>query len=421
MLLVLAPPAQAVQEGAADEGPGGAPPLTLEQAQTLALRNNPTLRAARTSIQIPEAQLTQAYRFSNPVLGFGVLPGLNSGTGLSVSVGKRFEIAGQRELRADASRAQIGAAEWRAADVERVLRVQVAQRFYSILVSQELVQLMDSVAAVTGRLVEAADLKFRAGIAPELDRNIARIQLLQVRVQRAGVLRELNVRTAELNALTGRPAEAHLTVAGSLIEEAVPREISLARLIAHASRYRPDARAVELRGRAVSRNLDLARRLRIPDLILGLGVNREADGIKTVGLSAGFSLPLFDKNQLGRDLAKVDKGVTAAQADATDLAIRREVRSALSRLDAARTQLSTYQDEILALADANQRFAGAAYARGELDITTAVLAQRQHTEAQAGYLEAVLAFDQAAVELEGAVGAPLTAFANDDTEKESRP
>ncbi|GMR14347.1 MAG: TolC family protein [Gemmatimonadota bacterium] len=417
-LLVFATSAQAAQEATAAEVPGGAPPLTLEQAQTLARRNNPSLRAARTSIQIPRAQLTQAFRFSNPALGFGVLPGINSGTGLSVSLGKRFEVAGQRGLRADAFRAQIGAAEWRAADVERLLRVDVAQKFYAILVSQELVQLMDSVAAVTGRLVEAADLKYRAGLAPELDRNIARIQLLQVQVQRAEILRELNVRTAELNALTGKPDEAHLTVVGSLIEESIPQEMSRDRLEAHATRSRPDAQAVALRGQAVSRKLDLARRLRVPDLILGLGLNREADGIKTVGLSAGFSLPLFDRNQIGRDLAKVDQGLTAAQAEATELAIRREVRSALSRLDAARTQLSTFQNEILALADASQRFAAAAYARGELDITTAVLAQRQFTDAQAGYLEAVLAFDEAAVELEGAVGTSLTAFATDDTEEE---
>ncbi len=421
MLMLFTPPAQAVQREASVGSRSPARPLTLEQAQTLARQNNPTLRAAQVAIQIPQAQLTQAYRFSNPTLGLGVLPGLNAGTGLTVSLGKRFEIAGQRGLRADASRARIGAAEWQAADVERVLRVQVAQGFYGVLVSQELVRLIDSVVAVTGRLVEAADLKYRAGIAPELDRNIARIQLLQVQVQRAQVLRELRVRTAELNALTGRPAEADITVAGSLIEESVPRDMSLAQLEAHARRSRPDAQAVVLRGRAVSSNLDLARRLRVPDLILGLGLNRDADGIQTLGLSAGFSLPLFDRNQLGRELAEVERDLVAAQAEATDLAITREVRSALSRLDAARTQLFTYQDEILALANSSQRFAAAAYARGELDITTAVLAQRQYTDAQAGYLEAVLAFDKAAVELEGAVGAPLTAFATGDTEKESKP
>jgi outer membrane protein, heavy metal efflux system len=421
MLLVFASPAQAVQEEAADEGPREAPPLTLEQAQTLARLNNPSLRAVQTSIQIPRAQLTQASRFSNPTLGFGVLPGLDAGTGFFVSLGKRFEIAGQRGVRADAFRAQLGAAEFRAADTERVLRMQVAGGFYAVLVTQELVRLVDSVVVVTGRLVEAAELKYRAGLAPELDRNIARIQLLQVQVQRAQVQRELSVRRAELNALTGRPSDADLRVVGSLIHESVPMEMSLARLQARARRSRPDARALALRGEAVSRTLDLARRLRVPDLILGLGLNREADGLRTAGLSAGFSLPLFDRNQLGRDLAEAERGLVAAQAEATDLAISREVRSALSRVDAARTQLFTYQDEILALADSSQRFAAAAYARGELDITTAVLAQRQYTDAQAGYLEAVLAFDEAAVELEGAVGAPLTAFPTDDIEKDGKP
>jgi outer membrane protein, heavy metal efflux system len=419
MLLVFASPARAVQGAPAAEGPREVPPLTLEQAQTLARRNNPSLRAVQTSAQIPRAQLAQASRFSNPALGFGVFPGINAGTGLSASIGKRFEIAGQRGLRADAFLAQLGAAEFRAADTERVLRTQVARGFYTVLVTQERVRLVDSVVAVTGRLVEAAELKYRAGIAPELDRNIARIQLLQVRVRRAQLLRELSVGATELNTLTGRPTDADLRVVGSLIRESVPREMSLARLEAHARRSRPDARAVALRGRAASSNLDLARRLRLPDVVLGLGVNREPDGIRAFGLSAGFSLPLFDRNQLGRDLAAAQQNLVAAQVEVTDLAISREVRTALARLGSARTQLLTYQDEILALADSSQRFAAAAYARGELDITTAVLAQRQYTDAQAGYLEAVLAFDEAAVELEEAVGAPLTAFATDDTEKGS--
>lgn len=421
MLLLVASPVNAVQEGDSGKGPEEVMPLTLEQVQTLARQNNPSLRAARTSVQLPQAQLTQAYRISNPILGFGVLPGLNSGTGLSVSVGKRFEVAGQRGVRADAFRALVGVAEWQAADVERVLRVQVAQRFYSVLVNQELIQLMDSVVAVTDRLVVAADLKFQAGLAPELDRNIARIQLLQVQVRRSEVLREMSVRTAELNALTGNVAEARLTVTGSLIDGSVPRAMSLEQLEGYATQSRPDAKAVALRGQAASRRIELARRLRMPDLILGMGLNREADGIKTVGLSAGFSLPLFDRNQLGQEVAAAEQDIVGAQTEAIDLAIRREVRSALSKLNAARIQLTTYQDEILALAEASQRFAAAAYARGELDITTAVLAQRQFTDAQEGYLEAVLAFDEAAVELEGAVGTPLTAFAIDDTEKESKP
>jgi outer membrane protein TolC len=151
----------------------------------------------------------------------------------------------------------------------------------------------------------------------------------------------------------------------------------------------------------------LERRRLFPDLVIGLGLNRDADGLRTVGLSLGFSLPLFDRNQFARDLARAERQIVAARAEARSLTIAREVRAALARLNAARAQLSTYEQHILALADSSQRFAAAAYARGELDITTAVLAQRQHTDAHLGYLDAVLAFDRAAVELEGAVGTPL--------------
>jgi len=412
------PPIQAAQMAGGGDMPSSAQPLTLEQAQTLALRNNPTLQAAQAAIRIPEAQWAQAYRFSNPILSVGVLPGLNAGTGLNVSLAKRFEIAGQRGLRAGTLLAQVEATRWEAANVARALRVKVALAFYGVRVGQELVQRVDSVVAATARLVEAAHLKYQAGLAPELDENMARIQLLQARVQRARISRELAVRAAELNALTGRSADTAVQAAGPLIHRRVPDALSARPLEAYARRTRPDAQALVLAGQAAVTSIDLARRLAVPDLVLGLGLNKDADGIRTVGLSAGFSLPVFDRNQVGLDRARAERSLISARTDATDLAISREVRSASAGLEAARTELLTYQDEVLAIAEANQSFAAAAYARGELDITSAVLVQQQFADTQVGYLIAVLAFDEAAVELEGAVGAPLTDFAMDPTDPE---
>jgi len=383
--------------------------LTLERALDLARENNPTLRAARASVRIPEAEVAQARRFSNPVLGFGVAPGLNSGTGTGVgaTLAKRFEIAGQRGLRADASGARVEAFEWASTDVERRLQMDVGRAFYGTRVRQEVVVVVDSIVAVSGRLLEAAELKFEAGFASEFDRNIARIQLLQIKVQSARIARELAVGKAELRTLLGQPADRDLEATGPLVHEPVPDSMPLSRLQSYAQDTRADVRAADLLGRAASAAVDLARRMAVPDLVLGLGANKDADGTETLGVSASFSIPLFDRNQFGRDLALAKQSILSAERQAISLAVSQEVRSAYARLEAARVQLSTYGDDILELADASQRFATRAYARGELDITTAVLAQRQHTDAHIGYLEAVLAFDTSAIELEGAVGASL--------------
>jgi outer membrane protein TolC len=382
--------------------------LTFEEAVALAGRNNPNLRAARGAIRFPEAELAQAHRFSNPVLGFGLLPGLNAGTGVSVSLGKRFELAGQRGLRADVARARIEAARWDADDVGRVLRMQVGRAFYTVRVNQEMVEVLDSVVAVTARLLEAAEIKLEQGFAPQLDRNLARVQLLVARLRQAEASSELAARKAELNALMGRLPEEAVAAAGPLVYGPVPRQLSLEQLQAYAWEVRPDGRAVEQRRRAASTGIRLAGRLAAPDLVLGAGFTNDADGLRTLGLSAGISVPLFDRNQYGRDRARAEEARIAAEAEARSLAISEEVRSAFARLEAARVRLSTYEEAILALADSSQQFASTAYARGELDITTTLLAQRQFTDSQVGYLEAALAFDRAALELEGAVGLSLS-------------
>lgn len=407
VIMPLALPAQEPAQPPADRDQSAVEVLTLERALDLARENNPTLRAARTSVRIPGAELAQARRFSNPFLSLGVDPGLNAGTGVGATLAKRFEIAGQRGLRADASGARVEAFEWASTDVERRLQMDVGRAFYGTRVRQEVVVVVDSIVAVSGRLLEAAELKFEAGFASEFDRNIARIQLLQIKVQRARIARELAVGKAELRTLLGQPADRDLEATGPLVHEPVPDSMPLSRLQSYAQDTRADVRAADLLGRAASAAVDLARRMAVPDLVLGLGANKDADGTETLGVSASFSIPLFDRNQFGRDLALAKQSILSAERQAISLAVSQEVRSAYARLEAARVQLSTYGDDILELADASQRFATRAYARGELDITTAVLAQRQHTDAHIGYLEAVLAFDTSAIELEGAVGASL--------------
>ncbi len=407
LVIPLELPAQSSAPRATDPVTPEVITLTLGEAQSIALKDNPRLRAARTSVRLPEADLAQARRFSNPVLLFGASPGLNAGTGVSLSLAKRFEVAGQRGLRGDAARTRIEAAQWEVSDVERVLRMQVAQAFYAVRVGQETVEVLDSVVAVTGRLLEAAELKLQQGFAPALDRNLARIQLMLAQVERESASRELLGRKAELNALIGRPPKDEVAVSGPLIHGPVPREMSLEQLGRYAARMRPDAQVVAQRSRAASLNANLARRLAFPDLFLGFGFDRDADGLQTVRLNAGVSLPLFDRNQQGQDLARAEQALVAAEGEARSLAISQEVRSAFARLEAARIGLEAYQDHILALADSSQRFASTAYARGELDVTTALLAQRQYTDAQVTYLDAALEFDWAALELEGAVGAPL--------------
>lgn len=391
----------------AGPAPSSTAALTLEEALALARQNSPTLRAALTAIRLPEADLAQAYRFSNPFIGFGVFPGLNAGTGVAVSLGKRFEIGGQRGLRAAAARARIGAVTWQVTDAERTLRVRVGQSFYAVRFSQEMVAVLDSVVEVTALLLQAAELKLEGGFAPELDRNLARVELLQARLQLAQASNALVARKAELNALLARPAGEDVAAVGPLIYGPVPAELSLERLQSYARLVRPDLQAVSERGRAASLGTALARRLATPDLVLAADFARDADGLRTVGLSVGVSLPLFDRNQLGRDRALAREALIAAEADARALAVTQEVSGAFARLRAARIGLSTYRDDILAVAETSQQFASLAYARGELDITTALLAQRQHNDARVGYLEAALAFDRAALELESAVGAPL--------------
>jgi len=117
--------------------------LTLARALVLARENNQVVAAARARIGEARGVLTtqSVLLVDNPELSFEIGPRRSPGAGgtsldLGVGLEQSLELGGQRGRRRAVARAQLGAAEANAEDVQRVVDLAVAQAFYAALAAR---------------------------------------------------------------------------------------------------------------------------------------------------------------------------------------------------------------------------------------------------------------------------------------------
>lgn len=153
--------------------------LTLGEAISLALANNPELAVEQQALPLARGQMAQAriYPF-NPTLdmesGFGIDQEINHGRSrftydVQVGVSQVIELKGQRGFRMRLAQANADQAAWQVKDAERRLASNVTRVFSDVLLAQERVQLAGEVVSLSRDISRVAGELFEAGDVPRLD------------------------------------------------------------------------------------------------------------------------------------------------------------------------------------------------------------------------------------------------------------
>ena len=142
LCLALAPPAGAQT---------AAPRITLDEAVTLALRENRTLRAKEFENQATRAQEITAGLRPNPVATYTAdqLGKRDVDQQHIVTLGQPIELGGKRERRVTSARAATRVSEYELADVRRQVVAQVKKAFTDVLVARAVLGWPSSSSAPT--------------------------------------------------------------------------------------------------------------------------------------------------------------------------------------------------------------------------------------------------------------------------------
>ncbi len=387
--------------------------ITLDQAIELALKNSPSIKAARTQIEQNQAQEITANLRPNPVLSWDsqFIPvfsadfssdTLNNLQQFDIGVGYLFERGHKRQNRLQAARDQTAVTTAQVADTERTLVFNVAQQFINVLLANSTLQFALEDLNSFQATVNISEERYKAGDISEGDNLKIKLQLLQfqtdvssarvAKVQALGTLRQL-VGYASL------PRDYDCV--GDLTYQ--PLTVSLTDLQAKALAERPDLKAAQVGVKAANSQISLAKANAKVDVNASASFSH-VSGVSSTSLFFNVPLPFFDRGQ--GEKARTRSALTQAELTekATEDTVMTDVsnayESAASNQDVVKLYISGYLKQAQDSRDISQY----AYKGGAATLLDFLDAERSYRSTQLAYRQALAAYMLSLEQLRQAIG-----------------
>ncbi len=396
--------------------------LALPQVVEVSLQNNGDLKSFREEKGIRDAGKTRAGLLPNPTLdlegGTGALTGSSAENNMAIGISQEFLLAGKRGKRLTVAERELEAYRWQLADRERTLREEVKAVFYDAMLAEQRLKLTDQSIELNRQLLEVTKDRLAAGDIPELEMNLAKVELTRSEGARIEIERALLQTRARLFTFMGLPAGETPAISGTL-DDGFSLDKNLPDLKQMALGKRPDLKALDAEKTRGDADIALARSETIPNLTAGLAFRRDTTGMEiggvegkdtayTIGLKLSMPIPLFDRNQAGVQEARAKRSSTESRLTAATRNVEREVETAYTSVLNAEKVQSLYKSNIIPQLEENLKLTQESYRLGEVGILSVIQEQKKFFEVSDGFLTALHARQLALVKLESAVATELT-------------
>ena len=403
------------------ENRAGEPPssLTLDQAVQEAAKRSPVLQAQREVVEQARARVVTAKTYPNdPVLAFEGAQRkgpLETDFDREVRLFQVVQIGGQRGRQTRQSSAELEAVLAGYRREERLLAARVAAAFIEALRARELAEVEQANTDLARSLADVARKRFEAGAVPQMEVNLAQVQLGRAERDLRLTTGAYEVSRSVLAEIVGLDPTAPPEPLGEL--DLPPRKrIPLHDVVDGALRHRMDLKALRTSINANRAAIEVARRQVVPDLALELFYGQEEGTDRLLGGAIGVRIPLFNRNRGPIAEARSAERQAVAETEAATLEVRREVATARIRYRASAQAARDLEREVLGTLDENLRLLQRSFEAGKTSWTDVLVFRREFVNVQRDYVETVTDARLAAIELDLAAGIDL-----DSTSKESRP
>ena len=391
--------------GPALSQPPHLPPLTVEQALSLAEQDSPVLKEAIAAVNRSQAGIQTAKTYSNPTVEF--LAGQQSarpiatpgvpGTLLHYSAGQTIEVPMERRNRIRASQLIYAGTQFRLEGVRLSLAADVKRSFYDVIRrKQQLAEANDNLSLVD-------DLRRRVRLEVEVGEK-GKLELTRAEAEYArahAAVRSAEVQLANANAILkaviGSSSDETSDVQGSLGEGIQIEPLSDMRkqvLATHPALS--EANATTERSRA---QVEQERARRIPEPNLYGEYEKQPD-ITFYRFGVSIPLPLWDRRKGPIAEAKAEVDRSEATARHRRLEIMAALERAYDQYQISNQQVEGLQAGSLREAEAAVEAARSAYKFGERGIVEVLDAQRVLQGVRSDLLEALFARRSALIDLE---------------------
>jgi len=391
--------------------------FSLQQALEYSLQHNGDLKALREEKGMREAGKIKAGLYPNPVLDLDGSTGKISGSPyenrVSVGLSQEFLTMGKRGKRLQVAEKEIEGFDRQIENFGRLLAEDIKTTFYNLSLAKKKMALAGRSIFLNKQLLTVTKQRFEADDIPELDVNLAKVEVARSEGKKVEMEREYHLVKTRLLSLMGFPSDGAASFSDSLKTRPVIKPLGELQVLALAKR--PDIRALEAEKAKGESAVVLAKAETVPNITGGLGYQREAKSMELagndvkstdnlLGMRLSVPIPLFDRNQAGVLEAQARKAGTEKRLLYTRQVVEREVEAAYARLMATEKALSIYSSDILPQLEENLKLVQEAYRLGEVGILSVIEEQKKFYEVNDSYLAAQYSRQTALAKLEAATG-----------------
>lgn len=377
--------------------------LTFEMAVRRALEANPALLVARLRHPIDLAGISVAREHPNPEASVEIEKETpKQAFGLAVPI----ELGGKRARRIAVSEATLSIGDAELAGAEAQVRNDVRRTYFEALVAGERLAVMRDLRDVAARARDAAQARFDAGDAPRLEVLQAALAVDTAENDVSIAAGDATAARARLNALLGDPVDRPLLLTTTIDAD---QPVAATAVLDTARRQSVELRVLDRRIEEQRARAELARALRVPDLVPAATLTHDAEPEFTYGWRAGLTVtvPLFTTHKAGVLVEDATLTQLGAQRQATERRIEADVAAAAATAEAQRLAYVRYRDVILPRAQQVETMAHDSYRLGQTGIAALLQALQAARDVRLRSLETAAAFESALADLERAAGTPL--------------
>jgi cobalt-zinc-cadmium efflux system outer membrane protein len=381
---------------------------------------NPTLQAAKLSIDESKAAEVTAYLRPNPDVT-GTIDQINpfstqpspSGGGSGYrpfafafpfgSVSYLHERQHKRELRLESAKKSTDIAASTYQDQERSLMFSLRNAFVQTLQAKAVLQNAKENLGYWDRELAVNRTRFQAGDLAQVD--LGRLELQRVQFESDYETAVVNLRTAKIQLLTllnDRTPIEQFDVAGpyDFAEQLIPlqefRDVALA--------TRPDLKASLQSVDLAKVNHQLAIANGSTDPTFGVDFARNPPIPVYMGFSVTIPLRIFDRNQGEKQRTQIDIGRNERLRDAAQAQVFSDVDSAYVTLVSVLNLLGPYKTKYLQLATDNRNRITFSYQNGGASLLDYLDSEKAYRDTRLAYLNLIGSYLTAAAQMNMAVG-----------------
>lgn len=360
---------------------------SLNDLVEIAVRSSPNLREARAEVDAAMGDAIQVGLYPNPTINAQSPQIAGSDSQWNGFATQEFVTAGKLRLNRAAAMRAVQQAQFRYQRTYYDLLTDTRAGFYTVLVAQERVRVLQMLVDVITRSTESAERLFKAGLGTrtdslllEVDRERAEVELLNAQVALAASRRELaaSIGVAELVIVQ---VEGDMNAQLPDYQyEALRRGVLDRNALAQIARLE------------VARNRVLLQRARvepIPNIGTMGGYQRQVNPAQDQGLfQVTMSVPIWNRNQGGIRSAAADVASATQQVQRVQNELSEQTALAMGEYMQASQRVANYEQAILPRAREIYRISAQAYAQGEFDFLRLLQAQRTFLETNLAYVNA---------------------------------